>query len=190
MDICWGPMLDCAAPVKFIAPTLGVLGVPVRSVPPMYAPSRLPRVLPAPPTLVVERAASRWLRGWATLTSIYHEENGGGVSESPPDDAPNTDRIAHLLVVEDEVGLADKLVCVARVFERDEAEALGAAGLTVDHDCAVDDLAVLREERAHRVRRRRVRQAPNEIACVAEVLFTRNRALRVDLCVRAPPPKS
>lgn len=91
---------------------------------------------------------------------------------------------AHLLVVEDEVRLADELVCVARILKRDEAKALGAAGLTVDHDRAVDDLTVLREERTHRVRRRRVRQAANKVARVAEVLLARDRAFRVDLQVQ------
>ena len=86
-----------------------------------------------------------------------------------------------MLVVEDEVGLADELVGVARVLEGDEAEALGAAGLAVDHDGAVDDLAVLPEEGAHRVGRRRVREAADEVARVAEVLFARDRALGVDL---------
>ena len=88
---------------------------------------------------------------------------------------------AYLFVVEDEVGLADELVGVARVLEGDEAEALGAARLAVDHDGAVDDLSVLREEGAHGVGRRRVREAADEVARVAEVLFARDRALGVDL---------
>ena len=57
----------------------------------------------------------------------------------------------HLLIIQNQVWLSHQLVGIASVLEGHETEALRAAGLAVDHDRAVDDLPVLREEGAHRV---------------------------------------
>ena len=60
----------------------------------------------------------------------------------------------HLLVIQDEVRLPDELVRVAGILEGDETETLGSARFAVDHNGTINDLAVLGEERPHRVRRR------------------------------------
>ena len=49
----------------------------------------------------------------------------------------------HLLIVKEEVFLADKLLSITRVLGGDEAEARGPGGFAVNHNSAVDDLAVL-----------------------------------------------
>lgn len=87
----------------------------------------------------------------------------------------------YLLIIQHQPEFPHELIRVIRVLKSDEAEAFGTTRLAIDHNCRIDYLAKPREKLAHCVCVGGRSETTNKVSCVSQVLFSGNRAFRVNL---------